>query len=218
MSDDHGHMHGDGKPHRHPFQPDLEDGPITEHMVLTRAVTELMIEKGVFAAEDLREKLEYMQTRNPGLGARLVARAWTDPDFEQRLLADVNGAAKELDIDAGVVEIRALRDTARVHNVIVCTLCSCYPVMLLGNSPDWYKSREYRSRVVREPRAVLAEFGTELPEDVAVQVHDSTAELRYMVIPERPAGTAGWSEDELAAIVTRDCMIGTALPKAPAAG
>ncbi|MDA0704067.1 MAG: nitrile hydratase subunit alpha [Proteobacteria bacterium] len=213
---DHGHDHDNGHA-PHPFQPDIEDGPITEYMVLTRAIGELMVEKGVFAAEDLREKLEYMQSRKPALGARLIARAWTDPAFAARLERDAMAAAQELDIDVGVVEIRALPDRPGLHNVIVCTLCSCYPVMLLGNSPDWYKSREYRSRVVREPRAVLAEFGTEIPAETELRIHDSTAELRYFVIPERPAGTEGWSEERLADIVTRDCMIGTALPKPGAA-
>jgi nitrile hydratase len=122
-------------------------------------------------------------------------------------------AAAELDIDAGGIPIRAVENTPGVHNVIVCTLCSCYPRLLIGLPPDWYKSRAYRSRTVREPRAVLAEFGTTIPDDIEVRVHDSTADLRYMVLPRRPAGTEGWSEEDLAGLVTRDCMIGVSLPK-----
>jgi nitrile hydratase len=133
------------------------------------------------------------------------------------MLADVNGAAQALGIDAGSIPIRAVENTAAVHNVIVCTLCSCYPRLLIGLPPDWYKSRAYRSRTVREPRAVLQEFGTAIPEDMEVRVHDSTADLRYMVLPQRPAGTEGWSEEGLAELVTRDCMIGVSLPKSPGA-
>jgi hypothetical protein len=201
--------------HDHPRQPDLEDGPFTWHMALTEAVIALLQADGVFDADELRRALEMVDAGSPADGARIVARAWSDPGFRQRLLADVNAAAGELGIAAGGIPIRAVENQPNLHNVIVCTLCSCYPVMLLGPSPDWYKSREYRSRVVREPRSVLAEFGLELPTDTAVTVHDSTAELRYLVLPERPAGTDAWSEKELAGIVTRDCLIGTALPKVP---
>jgi hypothetical protein len=197
----------------HPHRPDLEDAPLTWHMALTEAVAALLQAKGVFSADELRRTLEVMDASDPAQGARLVARAWVDPVFRGRLLADVNAAAGELGIDAGGIPIRAVADAPGTHNVIVCTLCSCYPRLLLGPSPDWYKSRAYRSRVVREPRAVLAEFGLELPEWVAVVVHDSTAELRYLVLPERPAGTEGWAEEALAGTVTRDCLIGTALPR-----
>ena len=203
---DHDHDH----PHRH----DLEDAPLTWHMALTEGVAALLEAKGAFSAEELRRALEMVDSRSPADGARLVARAWVDPEFRARVLQDVNAAALELGIDGVGIPIRAVANDATTHNVIVCTLCSCYPRLLLGPSPDWYKARAYRSRVVREPRAVLAEFGLELPDDVAVVVHDSTAELRYLVLPERPAGTEGWSEAELAAIVTRDCLIGTALPRA----
>jgi nitrile hydratase len=143
----------------------------------------------------------------------VVARAWLDSAFKARLLEDVNAAAGELGIDAGSIPIRAVENTPELHNVICCTLCSCYPRLLLGVPPDWYKSRDYRSRVVRTPRAVLAEFGTEIPDHVEVRVHDSTADLRYMVLPARPAGTEALSEQRLAALVTRDCMVGTALPR-----
>ena len=167
-------------------------------------------------ADELRQALETIDARSPADGARVVARAWTDPSYRQRLLGDVNAAAAELGIDTGVIPIRAVENEPGTHNVIVCTLCSCYPRMLLGASPDWYKSRAYRSRVVREPRAVLAEFGLELPAETSVVVHDSTAELRYIVLPEQPAGTEDWDEERLAGIVTRDCLIGTARPRATA--
>lgn len=202
--------------HDHPGrQPDLEDLPYTRLMALTDAVTDLLLAKGVFAAGELRQALETIDSRSPADGARLVARAWVDDAFRARVLADVNVAAAELGLDAGGIPIRAVANDAVTHNVIVCTLCSCYPRLLLGPSPDWYKARAYRSRVVREPRAVLAEFGLELPPGKSVLVHDSTAELRYVVLPERPAGTEGWGEAELATIVTRDCLIGTAVPRLP---
>ncbi len=200
--------------HDHPPRRDLEDGPLTWHMALTEAVATLLQSKGVVTADELRRAMELVDSSSPAHGARLVARAWVDPEFRARMLQDVNAAALELGIDAAGIPIRAVADEPGVHNVIVCTLCSCYPRLLLGPSPDWYKSRAYRSRVVREPREVLRELGLELSPDVAVVVHDSTAELRYLVVPERPADTEGWAEDALAAIVTRDCMIGTALPRA----
>ena len=205
-----------GHHHSHPPRPDLEDEPFTYAMALTEGVAELLIAKGIADRDELRRMLETVDSRSPADGARLVARAWLDPAFRERVLRDVNAAAAELGIDAGGIPIRAVANGPDLHNVIVCTLCSCYPRLLLGPSPDWYKSRAYRSRVVREPRAVLAEFGLVLREDVAVLVHDSTAELRYLVLPERPPGTEGRSETELAALVTRDCMIGTALPRPPA--
>jgi nitrile hydratase subunit alpha len=214
----HAHDHDDGAAghrHPHPQQPDLEDRPFGYHQGMAEAVGELLIEKGVFTADELRRTIEAIDTPTPALGARLVARAWTDPAFKARLLEDANAAAAELGIEAGGIPIRAVENTERVHNVIVCTLCSCYPRLLLGLPPDWYKSRAYRSRTVREPRAVLAEFGTVIPDDVEVRVHDSTADLRYMVLPARPAGTESLDEAALAALVTRDCMIGVAVPKAP---
>ena len=210
MSDSHGHSHPHGQPH--PFQPDVEDSPLTHYQLLELAVGELLMEKGVFSGGDFRRTLEDIDSRNPADGAKVVARAWVDPDFKTRLLADTNTAAAELGVDAGTIPIMTVENTPEVHNVIVCTLCSCYPRLLLGLPPDWYKSRAYRSRVVREPRPVLAEFGTVIADDVEVRVHDSTAELRYLVLPMRPAGTEGMSEAELAALVSRDCMVGVALP------
>jgi nitrile hydratase subunit alpha len=210
------HVHHDDDGHPHPHQPDIEDQPFKYHQVLAEAVGELLIEKGVFSADELRRSIEFIDTRHPAQGARVIARAWVDPAFRARLLEDVNAAAAELGIEAGAIPIRAIENTASVHNVIVCTLCSCYPKGLLGLPPDWYKSRAYRSRTVREPRVVLAEFGTEIPPEVEVRVHDSTADLRYMVLPMRPEGTEDLDEEQLAALVTRDCMIGVTLPDARA--
>lgn len=214
MSKSHDRSHGHGP---HPYQPDLEDAPLTHYQILERAVTELLIEKGVFTGEDMRRALEMIDSRSPADGARVIARAWTDAGFKARLLADTNAAAAELGIDAGSIPITTVENAPSVHNVIVCTLCSCYPRLLLGLPPDWYKSRAYRSRLVREPRAVLAEFGTLLPDDIEVRVHDSTAELRYLVLPMRPDGTDDMDEAALAGLVTRDCMIGVTLPAAPGA-
>jgi nitrile hydratase subunit alpha len=200
-------------PHVHPKQPDLEDAPFTEYQVMAQALEELLIAKGIITAEAMRQGLEAMDAPSPADGARLVARCWVDPAFEARMLESVNVAAKELGLNLGQTPIHALKDTPQLHHVIVCTLCSCYPSGLLGEKPDWYKSRAYRSRVVREPRTVLEEFGTPLPDDIEVRVQDSTAEHRYIVIPLRPAETEGMTEAELAACVTRDCLIGVALPR-----
>lgn len=189
---------------------DVEDSSYDDYQLMAEAIGELLIDKGVFDAADLRRTLERIDAITPALGARVVARAWIDSAFRAKMLADVNAAAAELGIDAGPIPIRAVANTPGLHNVVVCTLCSCYPRMLIGLPPDWYKSRDYRSRAVNEPRAVLAEFGTMLPEDVAIQVHDSTAELRYLVLPMRPKGTEGMDEDALARLVGRDCMIGVA--------
>jgi nitrile hydratase len=202
-----GHDHADW-PYPHPKQPDLEDGPLTHYMAMTEAVVELLIDKEIISADEMRRMIEVIDSKSPAEGTRMVARAWLDPDFKARMLEDVNEAAREMDIDAGSIPIRAVENTSGIHHVIVCTLCSCYPRHLIGLPPDWYKSREYRSRVVREPRAVLTEFGTDIPDDVEVRVHDSTAELRYLVLPVRPQGSEGMDEDALSRLVTRDSMIG----------
>ena len=211
----HGHGGNDVDPaHRHPPQPDLEDAPLSRHQVMQMAVTGLLVEKGVFSADEMRAQIEHMDTLGPARGARLVARAWMDGGFRGRLLADSKAAAAELGMDLGPIPILVMENTPEVHNLVVCTLCSCYPRFLLGLPPDWYKSRSYRSRAVREPRRVLAEFGTELGPDVRVRVHDSTADMRYMVLPMRPAGTEDVSEEELAGTVTRDTLIGVTTPRA----
>ena len=211
---DHDHHHDHDHPHDHgPFQPDIEDRPLTHHQAMTEAVADLLLAKGIIEPVELRKMLEAIDAKSPAAGSKMVAKAWTDPAFKQRMLADVIAAASELDIDAGGIPIKAIENTEATHNVVVCTLCSCYPRLLIGLPPDWYKARAYRSRVIREPRTVLKEFGTEIPDDVEVRVHDSTADLRYLIIPRRPAGTEGWSAEKLEALVTRDTMIGVALPQ-----
>ena len=187
----------------------------TYYQFLAISVRELLIEKGVLSAEDIRNAVEEMDSRGPELGAQVVARAWVDPQFKQSLLQDAPAAVKALGIDIGPLQLLVVENTTEVHNLIVCTLCSCYPRTLLGLPPDWYKSREYRSRAVREPRAVLREFGTDIPDEVEVRVHDSTADLRYLVLPQRPAGTGHLSEDELGALVKRDSMIGVTVVQGP---
>jgi len=186
------------------------------HAARIRAIEELLVEKGVLTEEDVRRQIEYMEARSPTNGAKLVARAWVDPGFKALLLSDTKAAALELGIDAsGPVEFVTIENTPEVHNLVVCTLCSCYPRAVLGYPPHWYKSFAYRARAVREPRAVLAEWGTVLPDSVDVRVVDSTADYRWMVLPMRPAGTDGWTEDRLAALVTRDALVGVELPRAP---
>jgi nitrile hydratase subunit alpha len=214
---DHDHAYGSGGEAMpaHPKRPDIEDLPTTESQLLETAVRELLLEKGVLSAADLRQMLEAIDSWTPAMGARLVARAWIDPAFKSRLLSDAPAAARELGIDPGPTHLVVLENTPARHNLVVCTLCSCYPKRILGIPPDWYKSRAYRSRAVREPRAVLAEFGTELPEGMAVHVHDSTADLRYIVLPMRPPQTDAMSEEELATLVTRDSMIGVSVPSGP---
>lgn len=213
MSHDHDHDH----PHDHDHDPIGHDGE-PPAAARARALEELLVEKGVITREAVREGVDWLVSRSPGDGARLVARAWVDPEFKQRLLADAREAAAELGLNAGPSPIvMAVENTTDVHHMVVCTLCSCYPRALLGPPPAWYKSLPYRSRAVSEPRAVLAEFGVELDPDVELRVLDSTADVRYLVVPERPEGTEGLSEDELAALVTRDSMIGVAKPASPAA-
>src|SRR6185436_12818903 len=178
-----------------------------EYEIMVHAIKELLIEKGVITGEDIRKTLEFMDTRTPALGAKVIARAWSDPEFKKRLLSNGTAAVAEMGIPMGDAELIVVENTKEVHNLIVCTLCSCYPRTILGLPPDWYKSRNYRSR------AVLKEFGTELADSVVLRTHDSNADMRYLVLPERPADTEGWSEEQLAAIVSRDCMVGVAVPK-----
>ncbi|MGH8617913.1 MAG: nitrile hydratase subunit alpha [Burkholderiales bacterium] len=213
---DHPHDHGHGPGHRHPPAPDHDD-TLTYFRKLEIAVRELLIEKNLFTADEIRAMVENIESRTPEGGARVVAKAWTDPAFKQWLLEDATKACESMGFEMALydVTLNVVENTPSVHNLVVCTLCSCYPRMLLGLPPAWYKSRAYRSRVVREPRAVLKEFGLELPDTVAVRVHDSTADLRYLVLPMRPAGTEGMSEAELVPLVNRDSMIGTALVRAP---
>ena len=187
--------------------------PLTYFQLMEVSLRELLVEKGVLTEEAIAEEVAAMRARTPERGARVVARAWMDEDFKQRLLANGTAACEELGLEIPALKLVVVENTPQAHNVIVCTLCSCYPRVLLGIPPDWYKSRSYRSRMVREPRAVLKEFGLELAEAVAIRVHDSTADMRYLVLPMRPPGTEGWDEPRLASLVTRDSMIGVALPQ-----
>jgi nitrile hydratase len=182
-----------------------------------RAIESLLIEKGYLTEEAVDYVVSaYEHDIGPMRGARLVARAWIDQAFKSRLLDNASEAAKELGIQGFVGEnVMAVENTPEVHNVVACTLCSCYPWAVLGLPPTWYKSPEYRSRIVREPRAVLADFGLEVPRGKEIRVWDSSSDMRYLVLPEPPAGIAGLSEEELAALVTRDSMIGTGLPRTP---
>lgn len=195
--------------HRHDHEDVKDDDPHpSPYDILSEAIHDLLIEKGHLAARQVSAMIERMEQAGPANGARVVARAWTDPEFKSRLLADGKQAMTELGIDALETRIIVTENTPELHNVIVCTLCSCYPRSVLGSPPAWYVSKPYRSRVIREPRTVLVEFGTVLPKETEVRVHDSTADMRYMVLPMRPRGTEDWPEGRLARLVTRDSLIG----------
>ena len=203
--------------HDHPHAPPRPDDPEPRsyHELLGVALSNLLIEKGIYTADEERRRISALEAVSPARGAKVVARAWVDPDFQVRLAANAREAVAELGIEHVDSELTAVFNTPQLHNVVVCTLCSCYPRSLLGRPPAWYKSKPYRARVVREPRAVLAEFGTHIAPEREIRVHDSTAELRYIVIPQRPAGTAEWSEEALADLVDRDAMVGVAEVPAP---
>ena len=217
MSHDHDHDHDDDHGHGHPHAaPDDHSDAITPHRLLEQALRELLIEKGVLTADMIQRRIDTLDSRSPALGAKVVAKAWANPAYEARLLADPRGALADIGVDFGfIADLGVLRNTPGRHHLVVCTLCSCYPKGLLGVPPAWYKSLAYRQRAVSDPRGVLAEFGTVLPETTAITVVDSTADVRYIVLPERPAGTEGWSEERLATLVTRDSMIGVARPALP---
>jgi nitrile hydratase len=189
--------------------------PASEVELRAQALEALLVERGLVSTDAIDAVVElYENDIGPQNGAKVVARAWTDDAYRERLLGTPDAAIAELGFGGAEGDnMRVVANSPDVHNVVVCTLCSCYPWPVLGLPPNWYKSPPYRARVVAEPRAVLREFGLELPDDVEVRVWDSSAEVRYLVLPERPRGTDGWTEDELASIVTRDCMIGTALPE-----
>jgi nitrile hydratase len=202
--DEHGHEHP-----RHELSPQAKR---------IYAIRDLLLEKGVITKEDILSQIAYQEARSPANGAKIVARAWVDPAFKARLIADPKAACAELEIDASALnEFVVLENTDKVRHMVVCTLCSCYPRPILGRPPDWYKSFNYRQRSVNDPRGVMREFGLVLSDDIEVRVHDSTADIRYLVLPLRPRGTEGLSESELAKLVTRDSMIGVmdALPKLP---
>jgi nitrile hydratase len=189
--------------------------PLSYFQLMEISLRELLVEKGILTNEQVDAEVENMRSRTPERGAKVVAKAWVDPAYRKRLLENGTKACEELGLDVPALKLVAVENTPQTHNAIVCTLCSCYPRMLLGIPPDWYKSRNYRSRMVREPRKVLDEMGLQLSPGVQIRVHDSTADMRYLVLPMRPAGTEGWSEERLAGLVNRDCMIGVAVPKGP---
>jgi len=208
VHDDH-HHHGHG---------DVNHGSeVSEMQLRVRALETVLTEKGYIDPKALDAIVDAYETKvGPHIGARVVAKAWADPDFKRRLLADAAAAAGELGFTRST-HLIAVENTPQLHNIVVCTLCSCYPWDMLGLPPVWYKSAAYRSRTVMDPRGVLADFGVTLSPDTAIRVWDSTAETRYLVVPMRPEGTGGWSEERLASLVTRDSMIGTGLARAPEA-
>jgi nitrile hydratase len=200
----------------HTPAPDLPERKPGYYEIMETAVRELLVEKKVIGAGEIRQMLEVMDTRTPALGSKIVARAWVDPEFRARLLANGRATLEELGIDFFEdTQLIVLENTDKVHNLIVCTLCSCYPREILGLPPDWYKLKPYRARAVKEPRAVLAEFGTTIPDAVEIRVSDSTAMIRFLVLPQRPPGTENFTEEQLAALVTRDAMIGVVKPNIP---
>jgi len=203
--------------HDHDAHEPIADGrDMRESEKRVRAMQALLIEKGIIAADEIRRQEEVLDAVTPAMGAQVVARAWVDAAYKERLLADAKSAVEELGFEADqMTTLVAIENTETIHNVVVCTLCSCYPRALLGLPPAWYKSLEYRSRVVVDPRGVLQEFGLELDPDIEVRVYDSTADMRYLVVPERPPGTEGMSEAELAELVTRDSMIGVTKAQSP---
>ncbi len=203
----HDHDH----PHDHDHAPITSEAVVSYYEVMEIAVRELLVERKLIGPDEIRRQIEVLDSRTPALGAKVVARAWTDPAFKARLLANGRTACEEFGISFyDDTQLIVLENTETVHNLIVCTLCSCYPRPVLGLPPDWYKLKPYRARAVSEPRAVLAEFGTHIPNDVEVRVSDSTAIVRYLVLPMRPAGTDNYDEQHLASLVTRDTMIGVA--------
>jgi nitrile hydratase len=213
-SDDHAHGHAHGDDHGHDHQHGSE---LSEMQLRVRALESVLTEKGYVDPKALDAIVEAYETRiGPHIGAQIVAKAWADPGFKQRLLADGTAAVASLDIDSRATHLIVVENTAQLHNIVVCTLCSCYPWEVLGLPPVWYKSSPYRSRAVADPRGVLADFGVSLPRDTQIRVWDSTAETRFLVLPLRPEKTDGWTEQQLAALVTRDSMVGTGLAKDPA--
>jgi len=210
----HDHSHGHDHDHAHAPHPIREDDDVelTPGEARFLALKSILIEKGLLTSNEIRQRHEVNDRGTPHQGARMVAKAWVDPAFKARMLRDGKAAARELGIEVTEADLMVIENMPQRHNLIVCTLCSCYPRSLLGEPPAWYVSKAYRSRAVREPRQVLREFGLVVPVTVDVQVHDSNADLRYIVLPMRPAGTDGMSEEQLAALVSRDCLVGAALP------
>jgi nitrile hydratase len=209
--DAHDHSHGQGP---HPTRED-DDEELTTAEAKFLAFKSLLIEKGVVTAAEIQARMAVNQKSGYHHAARMIAKAWTDPDYKARMMTDAKAAAIELGIEVTEAKLVALENTPERHNLVVCTLCSCYPRSLLGEPPAWYVSKAYRSRAVREPRKVLREFGLEFTDDIEICVHDSNADLRYVVMPMRPRGSEGMSGQELAGLITRDCVVGAALPIGP---
>jgi thiocyanate hydrolase subunit gamma len=206
MENDHSHAPD-------PHAPITDDELPGYYEILVDSIQELLVERKLIAPDDVRRQVELLDSRSPAIGSRIVARAWVDPAFKQRLLANGVAAAEEMGVsNYDSTELKVLENTDTVHNLIVCTLCSCYPRTVLGIAPDWYKSKQYRIRALREPRRLLTEFGTVIPDEMEIAVSDSTSNLRYLVLPLRPAGTEHFTEEQLAGLVTRDTMIGVAIP------
>ena len=204
------HKHG----HTHP-KTEVDDSDLSYYEAMCWALRDDLLERGFFSADQVRRTLEQMESKGVHLGALVVVNAWLDPAWKKRLLQSGVEAAAEIGIKLTEAELVVVENSENEHNLIVCTLCSCYPRSLLGQPPSWYVSKTYRSRAVREPRKVLEEFGLHLPHHQTVRVHDSTADMRYMVLPMRPEGTEGWTKQELAALISRDMLIGTAVPTIP---
>jgi nitrile hydratase len=209
-------MNGERDGHAH--HPGMEeDAGVSYYAKRAWAMENLLVEKGICTREEVQQEVDRMDRRSPADGARVVARAWVDPEFKERLLSDPRAALRELGyhLPETTPHLAVVENTDEVHHLVVCTLCSCYPRMLLGRPPDWYKSLAYRSRAVVDPRGVMREFGLDLGDNVEVRVLDSTADLRYLVLPQRPPGTQHLSEEQLAELVTRDSMIGVSHPRTP---
>ncbi len=212
---DHPHDHGHDYGHDAHLANEDDDLELTEHEAKFLALKGMLIEQGILTADEIRARLESNELRTPHQAARMVAKAWVDPDYRSRMMTDAKKAAIELGIPVTEAALVALENTPDLHNVVVCTLCSCYPRSLLGEPPAFYVSKAYRSRTVREPRKVLHEFGLDFPDTTEIRVHDSNADLRYVVIPLRPPGSDGLSEAQLASLVGRDSLIGCALALDP---
>lgn len=212
----YGHEHGPVLTYADDSEHDVRESEL--YPLLAEALRAIVVEKGLVSAADIREHLEAIDKVDDGRGAKIVARAWTDPDYKRRLLEDGSVAVRDFAIDMGDTQLIVVENTDQVHNLVVCTLCSCYPRAILGLPPDWYKSKSYRARAVYEPRAVLREFGTNIPESVTVRVHDSNADMRYLVLPQRPAGTEGWDAARLESLVSRDCLVGVVSASNPSKG
>ena len=214
MHDDHDHDHHDheGGSGAHQYAHTAlvieDEAGNMEAQIIVDALQNILVAKNNLGHEEVTQEIQKLEAPGVHLGAKIVARAWMDQEFTARLLENGKSAAAELGIKVGEAQLIVVENSADRHNLVCCTLCSCYPRSILGQPPSWYISKAYRARAVREPRAVLSEFGLDLPDDVELTVHDSSADMRYLVLPERPQDTEGWSEEELATLVTRDCLIG----------